>query len=227
MKDYLFLAFGFALLLLPAAVHAANPVISNLTASQRPGTKLVDITYDVTADTPTVSVSLRISSDGGATFNVPATTLSGAAGGVVAVGPDRVVTWDAGADWLGNYSTATRFEITADAPDEFAYVAAGALPGDSWAGSQGVGAFVMGKTEVTWSAFQSVRIWAAANGYDIGSVGVGSGPNRPVTWVNWYSALKWCNSRSEKENLTPVYMVGAAVYRTGNSVPTIDTTANG
>ena len=69
MKEYLSLALGFALLLLPTAVHAADPIVSNLTASQRSGTKLVDITYDVTADTPTVLVSLRISSDGGTTFN--------------------------------------------------------------------------------------------------------------------------------------------------------------
>jgi hypothetical protein len=33
--------------------RAAAPVVSNLTAAQRFGTKLVDITYDVTADTPT------------------------------------------------------------------------------------------------------------------------------------------------------------------------------
>jgi len=39
---------------------AADPVVSNLTAVQRAGTKLVDITYDVTADTPKVRVSPEI-----------------------------------------------------------------------------------------------------------------------------------------------------------------------
>jgi hypothetical protein len=67
---------GLALLLLPAAARAADPVVSNLTAAQRAGTKLVDITYDVTADPPTMFVSLEISSDGGTTFSVPATTAS-------------------------------------------------------------------------------------------------------------------------------------------------------
>jgi formylglycine-generating enzyme required for sulfatase activity len=85
----------------------------------------------------------------------------------------------------------------------------------------------MGKTEVTWAEFQTVRTWAAANGYDIGSVGAGTGPNRPVTDVSWYQTLKWCNARSEKEGLRPVYKVGSAVYRTGDSVPTLDATANG
>ena len=52
-----------------SSIWAADPVVSNIFAVQRPGTKLVDITYDVTADTPTVGVTLRISSDGGATFD--------------------------------------------------------------------------------------------------------------------------------------------------------------
>jgi hypothetical protein len=74
------IAFG-----LSPSLFAANPIVSNLTAAQRPGTKLVDITYDITADTPTIGVTLRISSDGGTTFSVPATTLSGAFGADVGV----------------------------------------------------------------------------------------------------------------------------------------------
>jgi formylglycine-generating enzyme required for sulfatase activity len=211
---------------------AADPIVSNLTAAQRPGTKLVDITYDVTADTPTVGVTLRISSDGGTTFSVPATTLTGAVGANVPVGTGKVITWNAGTDWLGNYSTAMRFEIKVDdgvvpAPEGFAYVAAGALPASSWAGPQAVDGFFMGKTEVTWDEWQTVRNWAAANGYDIGYVGAGRGPNRPVTNVSWYQTLKWCNARSEMEGLLPVYKVGTDIYRTGDSVPTIDATANG
>jgi uncharacterized repeat protein (TIGR02543 family) len=209
---------------------AADPIVSNLTAAQRPGTKLVDITYDVTADTPTVGVTLRISSDGGTTFSVPATTLTGAVGANVPVGTGKVITWNAGTDWLGNYSTTMRFEVKVDdgvVPEGFAYVAAGALPASSWAGAQAVDGFFMGKTEVTWGEWQTVRTWAAANGYDIGSVGAGGGPNRPVTNLNWYHALKWCNARSEKEGLTPVYKVGSAVYRTGDAVPTVNAAANG
>jgi hypothetical protein len=190
----------------------------------------VDISYDVTADTPTVGVTLRISSDGGATFDVPAATLSGAVGANVPVGTGKVITWNAGTDWLGNYSTAMRFEVKVDdgvIPEGFANVTAGALPSSSWAGAQAVDEFFMAKTEVTWGEWQTVRTWAAANGYDIGSVGAGGGPNRPVTNLNWYHALKWCNARSEKEGFTPVYKVGTAVYRTGDSVPTVDAAANG
>jgi uncharacterized repeat protein (TIGR02543 family) len=215
------------------SVEEAKPVVvSNVQGQQRPGTNLVDITYDVTADTPTVGVTLRISSDGGTTFSVPATTLTGAVGANVPVGTGKVITWNAGANWPGNYSTAMRFEVKVDdgvvpAPAGFAYVAAGALPSSSWAGAQAVDGFFMAKTEVTWAEFQTVRTWAAANGYDIGSAGSGTGLNHPVTHVSWYNALKWCNARSEKDGLSPVYKVGTAVYRTGNSVPTVDPAANG
>jgi hypothetical protein len=50
-----------------SSLSAADPVVSNISAVQRAGTKLVDITYDVTADTTTVVVGLEISNDGGQT----------------------------------------------------------------------------------------------------------------------------------------------------------------
>ena len=71
------LAAALAILGTIATAIAADPVVSNLTAAQRPGTKLVDITYDVTADTPTVRVTLEISSDGGTTYSVPVTSATG------------------------------------------------------------------------------------------------------------------------------------------------------
>ena len=223
------LAAALAILGTITTAFAADPVVSNLTAAQRPGTKLVDITYDVTADTPTVKVTLEISNDGGTTYSVPVTAASGAVGGGVSVGAGKTITWDAGVDWDGKFTPQTRFRVVADdgVPNGFAYVAAGALPVSSWAGAQVVDAFLMAMTEVTWSEFQTVRAWAAANGYDIGNVGAGTGPNRPVTNVSWYQTLKWCNARSEKEGLQPVYKVGTAIYRAGDFVPTIDTTANG
>ena len=219
---------------------AADPVVSNLTAHQRPGTKLVDITYDVTADTPTVGITLRISSDGGLTFNVPVNTLTGAVGSNVPVGAGKVITWNAGIDWLGNYSNSMRFEVTpkygeVTVPDGFADVAAGNfvavaqtdLTDDPWPGVKSIERFFMGKTEVTWSTWQDVRTWAAANGYDIGNSGVGTGTNRPVANVSWHDTLKWCNAYSEKTGLSPVYKLGNAIYRAGNSTPIVDATADG
>jgi len=76
----------------------------------------------------------------------------------------------------------------------------------------------IGKYEVMWDEWQEVRDWATANGYsDLAGVGAGSGSYHPVRQVNWFDAVKWCNAKSEKEGLTPVYRVkeSGLVYRTG------------
>jgi hypothetical protein len=92
-----------------------------------------------------------------------------------------------------------------------------------------VDTFYIGKTEVTWGEWKSVRRWAAANGYpDLDGVGEGAGENFPVRSISWYDVVKWCNARSEREGKTPVYKSGAAVYRTGvASEPVVVSWANG
>jgi formylglycine-generating enzyme required for sulfatase activity len=105
-------------------------------------------------------------------------------------------------------------------------VASGALPADSWAGAQSVEAFYIGKYEVQWSEWQSVRTWGLAHGYAM-RAGAGRGAEDPVTDVNWYDVLKWCNARSEQEGLAPVYTVGGEAYRTGDAVPDVTASAKG
>jgi formylglycine-generating enzyme required for sulfatase activity len=95
-----------------------------------------------------------------------------------------------------------------------------------------VGTFVIGKYEVTWGEWKEVRAWGVANGYsDLAGVGdtypSGSADNFPVCNVSLYEVVKWMNARSEKEGLTPVYQVGGATYKTGESVPTVNSGANG
>jgi sulfatase modifying factor 1 len=83
-----------------------------------------------------------------------------------------------------------------------------------------VASFQIGKYEVTWGEWKSVRDWAVSNnkGYDLAGVGAGNGNNFPVTDVNWYDVVKWCNAKSEKEGKTAVYLVSGAVYRSGEYV---------
>ncbi len=192
----------------------------------------MDITYDVTADTPTVTISLEVSSDSGATFTVPATE------------PERRDRRGRGGrdgkdDHLGcrhrlepaveqHHALHGGGRRWLDSAWILIEVAAGSLPESSWAGAQSRRSVLHSRdrSDLGWS-FRTIRTWAAANGYDIGSVGAGTGPNRPVTNVSWYQALKWCNAWSEKEGLDPVYKTGGAVYRSGDAVPTVDATANG
>ena len=76
--------------------------------------------------------------------------------------------------------------------------------------------FEIGKYEVTWGEWQEVKNWAVAQGYtDLASVGNGTNANHPVRDVNWYDVVKWCNAKSEKEALTPVYSVNGTVFRSG------------
>jgi hypothetical protein len=91
----------------------AAPVVSNLTASQRAGTKLVDIRYDLSApDIDSVSVSLQVSSDGGASWTVPVRSASGAIGTSVAPGAGKTIVWNAETDWPRSYTVQMRFMVT-------------------------------------------------------------------------------------------------------------------
>jgi formylglycine-generating enzyme required for sulfatase activity len=87
-------------------------------------------------------------------------------------------------------------------------------------------AFYLAKTEATYADWVAVRTWArdAARGagvYDFGAtLGAGKGDTHPVHTVSWYDVVKWCNAKSERAGLTPVYYTNEAqtlVYRTGNA----------
>ncbi|OQC17576.1 MAG: Serine/threonine-protein kinase pkn1 [Lentisphaerae bacterium ADurb.Bin082] len=105
------IAFG---LLLALSVQAA-PIVSNVVGAQRARTKLVDITYDLAdADHATLSVTIKISKDGGVTWDVPCLSLSGnGIGPQVTPGKGKLIVWDAGADWNGQWSDRMKVEVTA------------------------------------------------------------------------------------------------------------------
>ncbi len=208
---------------------AAPPVVSNVTASQRAGTKFVDVSYDLAdPDTATLTVSLQISSDGGATWTVPTASTTGAIGSGVAPGLRRTLAWNAGADWNGQYSTAMRFRVTAEdgtnlAPPGFALIPAGSFSmGDSLDGEPSapvhtvnVSAFYLQTTLVTKAQWDAGYNYARANGYFFDNAGAGKAANHPVQIVVWHDAVKWCNARSQQDGLAPCYTDGGVIYKTG------------
>jgi len=109
----------------------------------------------------------------------------------------------------------------------------GNLPSTSGLGNQTVESFQIGRCEVTWGEWKSVRDWAVSNkGYDLAGVGetvpAGSADNFPVVNVNWFEVLKWCNAKSEKEGKTPFYRNGdGTIYKAGNAAPAGDASADG
>ena len=106
-------------------------------------------------------------------------------------------------------------------------VQGGILPEASSLTGTAVETFLIGNCEVRFDEWSEVRAWALANGYTDLALGEGGAGNHAVGNVSWFDAAKWCNARSEKEGLTPVYQVSGAVYRTGESEPTLNATANG
>jgi formylglycine-generating enzyme required for sulfatase activity len=234
-----FLAFFILALNLPSL--EAAPVVNNIAASQRPGTKLVDITYDLVAiGWSGVAVSLQVSSDAGATWTVPVVTVSGAIGANVAPGTGKAIVWDAATDWPRSYSTQMRFRVTADDGVTllagFSYIPPGSFNMGRTSGDTDtpappvtvtVSGFYIQQMETTKALWDEVRTWGLSNGYTDLAVGAGKAANHPVQTVSWYDVVKWCNARSEKEGLVAVYTVSGTVMKTGTTDPDANWSANG
>jgi formylglycine-generating enzyme required for sulfatase activity len=213
-------------------------------AQQRDGTQLVDITYDVSdTDGDSIDISVEISSDGGITFVVPATSLSGGSNSgypMVSFDPEETekqglqIVWDAGVDWPSEQSSRMKIKVFADdgsgmspsPPENKQLIPAGEfqMGRDGGPASEEpvhtvfVSSFYLDKFEVTKEQWDSVKAWAEAAGYDFDNPGLGEGLDHPVHSVTWYDSVKWCNGRSEMEGLLPVYYTDATqttVYRTG------------
>jgi len=135
MKSYLSV---IAVIIAFAAYANTPPAITNVRASQREGTKLVDIYYDAAdADNDLLKVRIEISDNDGAKYSVPAFSLTGDIGEGVSPGTNKHVVWDAGTDWDGEYSDQMRVKV-------FAIDAQG-FPGMEWGNEVPPGGFLMGQ----------------------------------------------------------------------------------
>lgn len=93
------------------------PSVTDVSASQRTdGSKIVDIWYSVNdADNDTLTVSLAVSNDNGATFGItpsPA-NLSGAIGENILSGTSKHIIWYAGAEGISFNGNQFRIKVTA------------------------------------------------------------------------------------------------------------------
>src|ERR1035437_7216991 len=78
---------------------AVGPVVSNVRASQRAGTQLVDVDYDVAdADSSALTRSRAVATKGGAGCFAPGPSGSGGGGAGVAPGTNKRVAWNEGVD---------------------------------------------------------------------------------------------------------------------------------
>ena len=99
-------------------------------------------------------------------------------------------------------------------------VLGGTLPRSEHHSGGFVATFQIGKYEVTWHEWKDVANWASVNGYDdLVSVAGGTLDKHPVRDVAWLDVIRWCNAKSEREGLAPVYFLNEAVFRTGGPEP--------
>jgi formylglycine-generating enzyme required for sulfatase activity len=224
---------GLAFVCLSSIVtYAGQPVVSNVRASQRPFTKLVDIYYNLSDPSGhACQVWINVSGDGGVTWTIPASNVTGT--GPVTPGNNRHIVWDAGKDWGGQFVPNCKVRVFANdgttpiPPAGMVYIPAGSFQmGDNLDGDQTaqpvhnvqVAAFFMDQYEVRGDLWLTVKEWGNANGYSIGNGGY-NGLTHPAHTMSWYDAVKWCNARSEREGLTPVYYTDhtrTTIYKTGS-----------
>ena len=200
--------------------------VEHVVAAQLPGTKRVEVAFDISArEGAEVSVAL-VASNGNEAVSLM--QLSGDVGDGVKVGSGKRIVWDAGADCNGVVFSNLVFCVTVDDTvsllplvEEMGFVAGGVNSGvdpDFGAYSLKVDSFCMGRHEVTKALWDEVAGWASANGYDLSpGDGSGKGADHPVQEVTWYECVKWCNARSEMEGRAPCYLAGGGVYRFGIS----------
>jgi len=205
-------------------------LITNVIVAQRPGTKLVEITYDSISDvTNAVAISFKIKNG---TNQILSTHSTGDVGANVSPGTERRIVWNMGVDWNGS-ADELAYVVGAGgaAPEGMVKIPSGANCGtdpDFGAYALTVESFCMDATEVTKARWDAVQTWALTNGYSFDNAGSGKEPDHPIQTVNWYDCVKWCNARSEKEGRTPCYTTNGVVYKTGqNADVTCDVSTSG
>jgi formylglycine-generating enzyme required for sulfatase activity len=185
------LVLGFCI-----AVHAgraAVPVVTNVVATQRVGTKLVDIHYDVAdADGDTLKIRVEVSDNGGNLYSVPAFSFSGDIGDNITVGTNKWIIWNAGVDWDGEYSDEMRVKVIA--------VDAKGFPGLQWGNEVPPGGFLMGQ--------------------DGGAEGSGSSRHVNIPWSYWLGKYEVRND--EYCDFLNTALVAGEVYREGTSAVRAD-----
>lgn len=245
--NYRILTSLTASLLICLSCFAAPPKVSDVIASQRAGTKLVDITYTLALpDGASAFVEIWFSHNNGLTFPISAGAVTGHVNAGVVAGANKAVVWDAEVDWDKSLTQQGKIRVIATYGDEpSGFTGSGGsesgnsgqadaslvtVPWDAfwryrnwdtenpwedssshlpeWFSSKGGNLALMkvDPTEVTNKKWNEVTEWALANGYTQLPLASGdANPDIPMTGINLWQALKWCNARSEKDGLDPAY----------------------
>jgi prepilin-type N-terminal cleavage/methylation domain-containing protein len=89
-----------------------------------------------------------------------------------------------------------------------------------------VSGFYMDVNLVSYSQWQSVYNWATNHSYRLDNPGSGKAADHPVQTVDWWSAVVWCNARSQQAGLVPVYYTDAGLTQVFTNQQTADVYVN-
>jgi formylglycine-generating enzyme required for sulfatase activity len=192
----LFKLFPACIMLLVCNIGAQTPEVSNISYVQRSDqdgnlTKMVDIQYDVDGNR-TMFVEFFFSPDGGDSFPVICTAVTGDAGPGVEYGAGKNAVWDAAQDWDQNFTDRGRIMIKAtygNQPTGF--------PGLDGNGS-GFGQENPAPTHIVPSADNLEMIWVEPGTFMMGQVGVAE-PVHEVTLTEGFYLGKFEVTQAQYE----------------------------
>lgn len=217
------------LLCIMPPLAAVEPLILNVQAEQITGSRSVDISYEIQdPDSAVVSVYLKVSANGGHTWEVPTGSAAGAVGRGIRPGAVQHIRWDSSVDYPHRYSKNLRFKVGVTdwvPPVGMTLIQEGSFEMAGPPHTVTISEFAMDVHEVTRELWDSVREWSLDHGYLDLPIGQSFGAEHPVHTVNWFDCVKWCNARSEMEGMRPAYYVDSAstiVYRSGRIAPHVD-----
>jgi formylglycine-generating enzyme required for sulfatase activity len=158
------------LLLGITSLGAQAPVVTDISYAQRMGadgnlTKLVDIQYNLEGNR-SMFVEFFFSHDGGVTFPVACTSVTGAAGPGVEYGVGKTAVWDAAQDWNQNFTDRGRIMVKANYGNQPT-----GFPGLDGNGS-GSGPAAPSPTHIVPSADNLEMFWVDPGTFTMGQVGV-------------------------------------------------------
>ena len=204
--------------------------LSNLRASQRPGTTLVDLYYDFRGVSTIYGISAAVSSDRGTSFTVPATHFTGDGLTIeVPAGTNRHIVWDAGVDLPGLFSTKMRLKLAvtgaeANTISPIFVLDTRTLPTGSLTGLVGSGGNALANAQVQIDGTGFDANTGADGRFTLGNVPVGSGYLLKVSAAGFApSSISNVRVTTSSRDLGVIMLhpLGACVFRRiSDTVPT-------
>jgi len=181
-----------------SVAYAAPPVVTGVTASQRTGTKIVDISYNLVLDTgQTAFVELWFSPDNGLTYPIRCMDVNGSVdANVSGIPAAKSVQWNAESDWDQKFTNAGKIRVIAtygDSPSGFG----GSGNGDTGGNSGSHDANMKQVPMTLWELMDNgsgTMLWQDNSGYfqyeSPGAIGMKVDP-KEVTNGLWDEVVQW------------------------------------